>query len=148
MRIYRGYVPAGNTYIYRERDRRSEGERRERRKGEEKRKEGRKRGRGNDLHLPLLNFKLSQLFPQTLVVLLTEACHPYPPLLLHLTPLTLSLSLSFSLSLALVDTPKAPLNLAHRTNGLLYASAYTGNDPILLPETRAIFRGDIYFRID
>lgn len=41
----------------------------------------------------------------------------------------LSFPLSLSLARSLADAPKAPLNLAHRTNGLLYASAYTGTIP-------------------
>ena len=102
---------------------------------QERRKEGMrcKEDRENDLHLPLLNFKLSQLFPSNpLVVVLSSqkpATLPHPPPSAAPSHPFLYFPLSLSLSLSLANAPKAPLNLAHRTNGLLYASAYTRTIP-------------------
>lgn len=94
----RGYVPSlmigiscahipicyilPRIYIYsREREREIKHERLKE-NGVRNKREGKrcKEDRENDLHLPLLNFKLSQLFPSNplvMVVLLTEACHPF-----------------------------------------------------------------------
>lgn len=75
------------------------------------------------IHLPLLHFKLSQHSPYLSRFPLSETFHPLAILETGSLPLPLFLSLSF------VCAPKAPLNLAHRTNGLLYASVYIRTIP-------------------